>query len=361
MQAAGRTFAFVVLFLFAGSARGQVAYEWVTQAGPNNVVDSNARSCDPFEGCFDNTGEQCALALDRICDLQTVPAGRCTYGDAAAGCVWPSGAGRCASDVHVGCVSDAYRANPANTGSGPSAMCPSGGICDMTTDPFGGAFRANCRCQGQNPADGATFETAVCGAAGICSDGDPLRARGGYGIASGAEFVGEVLVDFPKLGPSVNGSATPSTSPRYPIENLPLTVDAQRTPGSVGTPFLQGRILQTRTTDARQNTGSTLYDKLLGFGNSYWADWSVTLPPNSRVSETSALLPCPATPGWSPDQKIDPTPGAPNSGDERYCSQLGRNSLTFAWHRDLTIGERVANPFCPPTCKKDFDLHSGEL
>jgi Thrombospondin type 3 repeat len=74
----------------------------------------------------------------------------------------------------------------------------------------------------------------------------------------------------------------------------------------------------------------------------------------------SALLACDPPLGWSAADKIDPTPGLPNSGDEGYCSQVARGSLAIAWRRDLTAAEHAANPACPPTCKIDFDLTTTE-
>jgi len=75
---------------------GQIlGYEWVTQSGPNNVVDSNAASCDSNDGCFTSRGGKCSAQPNQMCDLQIVPAGRCTYGDAATNSVWPHGAGHC--------------------------------------------------------------------------------------------------------------------------------------------------------------------------------------------------------------------------------------------------------------------------
>ena len=54
----------VVLFTLAISlsakAQGITAYEWVQQSGSNNVIDSNASSCDPTQGCYDVTGALCS-------------------------------------------------------------------------------------------------------------------------------------------------------------------------------------------------------------------------------------------------------------------------------------------------------------
>src|SRR5262245_16080240 len=216
MRVARVVFAFCLLA--APPALAQVAgYEWVTQAGRNNLIDSNPSSCGgPGVGCFNRIGGRCATAPDQLCDLQLVPEGRCTSGSLAANggpggtntCVWPHGAGRCAGDTRVGCVTDVHLANPASTSSGPASMCAAtgNGTCDMTLDPFGGPFRPDCRCDGEDP-NSAVFETAVCGGGGavaVCSDGDPDRDGGGYGWAIGLEvYIPPIPPSFAGLGPSV--------------------------------------------------------------------------------------------------------------------------------------------------------------
>src|SRR5262245_41346161 len=147
-----RLFALLLAASIALPAHADVfPYEVVTQVGRNNIIDSNALSCDPgtlsagtwinSEGCYTRTGTRCSANPNQICDLQIVPAGRCTTGSLAGGeasCVWPHNAGRCASNVRVGCLSDAYVANPilANAVTGPSTMCSglATNSCDMTVD-----------------------------------------------------------------------------------------------------------------------------------------------------------------------------------------------------------------------------------
>jgi len=381
--------AFAALVLLAAAeSRAQVtAYEWVTQGGRNNVVDSNAASCDnspfdpgtgvwslPGQGCYNRTGALCSADPSRTCDLQLVPKGRCTSGSLSATggpggtntCVWPHGAGRCAGNAHVGCVTDSYLAT-GTPGTGPSSMCTGTGnsTCDMTTDPYGGPFRSDCACDGENPA-AANFEVAVCrGAQPLCSDGDPDRDRGGYGLALGIELnLGSVNVTFPNLGPAVNGSATPSTSPRYPLENPPSVFELQRDAGSIGRGNT-GAVHRGRTTEAREPAAlaPTLgVVALWSKSDSYWSDWTFESQPVTGTFNThTALLACDPPVGWSTDQKLDPTPSAPNSGDEAYCSQLGRDSVAIGWQRDLTAAERAANPACPPSCGTDFDLTTTEL
>ena len=69
-------------------------YEYVVQGGRNNIIDSNAESCDNStfvggvwtppnggQGCYNRTGGLCSADQNHMCDLQIVPASRCTYGD----------------------------------------------------------------------------------------------------------------------------------------------------------------------------------------------------------------------------------------------------------------------------------------
>ena len=126
VRIAHRVIAALVL-LVATQARADVtAYEWVTQGGPNNLIDSNPSSCYPGQDCYDRSGRPCSASPSQICDLQIVPVNRCTSGwlapDGGPGltntCVWPHGAGHCAGNAHVGCLTDAYLVNPAVTASG---------------------------------------------------------------------------------------------------------------------------------------------------------------------------------------------------------------------------------------------------
>jgi thrombospondin type 3 repeat protein len=370
----------LLLFLLAFAARAQAqvsAYEWVTQTGRNNLLDSNPESCDaspfnpgtgvwsgPGEGCYDRAGARCALSPGQVCDLQIVPKGRCSFGSIVSGCIWPHGAGRCVGNTHVGCLSDAYLANPipANAVTGISAMCANAGggnaSCDMSADPYGGLFRQDCQCDGENPA-AANFELTTCGGNGVCSDGDPHRSDGGYGFALGTELnPGAGLVSFQSLGPAVNGTSVPSTGPRYPLENPPSQFDPQRDPGSVAqaaTPNGTGAILQARTTHAATQSafpGSLGVSLQRTHGDSYWSDWSFASKQVTGDANTHlVLLPCDPPLGWTTDQPV--------SGGQ-YCSETGRDRLSVLWSRDLTPAEMAANPTCPPTCKKDFDLHTRE-
>src|SRR5262249_10509007 len=105
----------VVLLAVTNPSGAQVfPYEAVGQGGRNNIIDSNAESCDnsPFtngggvwtppnggQGCFNRTGGLCSADPNHMCDLQLIPKGRCSYGSLAATggpggtntCVWPHG------------------------------------------------------------------------------------------------------------------------------------------------------------------------------------------------------------------------------------------------------------------------------
>ena len=375
------------LLIPLSQARAQVSpYEWLTVTGRNNLVDSNAESCDnspfpvggstvsswsgPGEGCYTRTGAKCSANPGAICDLQVVPKGRCSYGDLSATggpgatntCVWPHGGGRCVADPHVGCVSDAYAANPADTASGPSRQCSGTGdpSCDMTTDPYGGPFRTACACSGDD-ASAPDFEVAVCANGStavnaVCSDGDPDRDSGGYGLALGTELnLGAGNLSFDALGPSVNGSTIPATSPRYDLENPPRSFSAQRAPGTVNRAFAATPIGPVRITGAAQlaDLNAALGVRVQrGLGNSFWADWAFQ---SVNVTGTFNLhvipLACAPPVGFKLDQTL---PGGV------YCSAAAHDSLTFLWSRDLTPAEIAANPTCPPTCLRDFDLTTVE-
>jgi hypothetical protein len=356
------------LLLLAASialpARADVfPYEAAGIQGRNNLVDSNAQSCDQTEGCFTRTGARCSANPGTRCDLQIVPAGRCTYGELLTGliCVFPHGAGHCASDVKVGCLTDAYQLNNANTASGPSAMCSSlaTNTCSMTTDPYGGAFQATaCTCQGTNSAAVGTFETAICrGAQPVCSDGDPLRDLGGYGTALGTD-INLGTNSFAALGPSTIGAQSPISTPYYTAENPPSDFDAQRDAGTVGRTNA-GPIHQVHTTDARNISDFGFgIKKIESFGNSYWNDWVFNTPRPPTPGSHIVVFPCDPPTGWSTDIIVPATGSAGTGG---YCSAVGRNTQSFVWSRDLTAGELSANPNCPPNCKKDYDISTTEL
>jgi len=211
----------VALLLLVGStalpAHADIfPYEAVGSGGPNNVVDSNSSSCDSVEGCYTRTGTLCSANPNELCDLQIVPAGRCSYGNLTPGtgvltsCVWPHRAGRCNGNIKVGCLT-----------GGPTGECSglTPDTCDLTIDKYGRAADPNdaatCTCQGTNSA-GADFETTICGGTlAVCSDGDPTRDVGGLGVGLGVELKtgGPGTQTFAGMGPAITGSSTPNSTP----------------------------------------------------------------------------------------------------------------------------------------------------
>ncbi len=363
----------VVLLSVASTYRASAdtfPFEVVLATGPNNVVDSNASSCDSVEGCYTRIGTRCSDNPTALCDLQIVPAGRCSYGNLATGlasCVWPHRAGRCVGNIKVGCL----------TSTECSGLSPN--TCDLSIDKFGRPADPNdaaiCTCQGTNSA-GADFELTICGGGlSVCSDGDPTREVGGLGVGLGVELKlgGVGSQTFPGMGPAVTGSSTPNASPSYGLENPPVNFDPQRDAGSVGrTPFQgTGIIRQARTTDAREiaayahptianpGPGPLNVRKITSLGDSYWGDWffmsSAVAPPfNTHI----VTYTCDPPVGW--------VVGTPVNAGGQFCHQAARNGISFLWEDDLTAAQKTAYsiagvPVCPPHCYKDFDISTMEL
>jgi len=390
-----RLFSLLLVAMFALPARADVfPYEQVGGGGKNNVLDSNAESCDnspfpfafndtthgwggPGEGCYTRTGAKCSANPGKLCDLQVVPKGRCTYGDLTAltggpgatpTCVWPHGGGRCRGDNHVGCLSDLYLLDPNHTESGTSSMCTGTGdsVCDMTLDPYGNAFRTACTCQGDDP-NAPNFEALICAnnsgtIKAVCSDGDPDRDTGGYGTALGVELdLGAGNFTYANMGPSTTGATTAKTSPPYGLENVPESdaIELQRSPGSIGRGGSATAIVTDRVTDARSidptfNPGLGI-TKIVNFGDSYWADWTfLSINVTGTLNTHIVVFACDPDQGFKVDQKVDGV---------HYCSAIGRNGVTFEWSRDLTPTEQADpnNQTCPPKCLKDFDITTTEI
>ena len=217
-----------------------------------------------------------------------------------------------------------------------------------------------------------TSSNAICGGASattraVCSDGDPTRDTGGYGTALGVEIdLGGGTFEFANMGPAMTGVNQAVTSPPYGLENLPQNdaFDPQRQPGTVQRPsFPGGTIVPVRVTDARDFDTSFLpaVTKITAFGDSYWSDWAFASKSVAGLFNTHIVTwACDPPVGYQTSDKIDPTPLAPNSGDEAFCSQLGRPSYQLQWKRDLNASE-LASTNCPPNCKKDFDITTTEL
>ncbi len=357
----------VLLLTLASSAIGDTfPYEVVSVVGPNNVIDSNASSCDSVEGCYTRTGSRCSDNPNTLCDLQVVPLGRCSYGNLATGlssCVWPHRAGRCDGNVRVGCLT-----------SGPDGECAglSPDTCDLSIDKYGRAADPNdvatCTCTNVSA-------TTVCGGTlSVCSDGDPAREIGGLGAALGAELKlgGIGSQTFANMGPATTGSSTPNSTPPYGLENPPVNFDPQRDAGSLGrSPQGTGLIHQARTTHAREiedyahptiaNPGPEPLPvrKVTTLGNSYWSDWEFRSVAVTATFNTHMITyACDPPLGW--------VIGTPVNGAGQHCHQAARNGVGFLWRDDLTLAQKSAYsvggvPVCPPHCYKDFNISTTEL
>ncbi len=364
-----RLFALILLTgSLALSARADLfPYENVGTGGDNNTIDSNALSCDTGEGCYTTTGARCSDNPNQLCNLQIVPAGRCTYGSLTSGvgpggtsCVFPHWAGRCTGNTKVGCLSNAQCAD-------------AGGTCDLTISVFGelaAGYAGECNCQGTNSA-GADFEIAVCGSGlSVCSDGDSDRDVGGWGTGLGVELKtgGPGSQTFANMGPAITGEATPKSTPPFAIENPPTNFDPQRDAGSIARTPAQGTgpIHPVRTTDARElgpyvhPTIGTSVDvrKMKSHGDSYWSDTGFASAAVTGTYNTHIVTyPCDPPVGW--------TPGAVVSGG-LYCHQVAISGMSFLWGSDLTPAQVTAytsggQRVCPPNCNKDFNLSTMEL
>jgi len=368
----------VALLLLVGSmalpAHADVfPYEAVGIGGSNNTVDSNSASCDSVDGCYTATGTKCSANPNTLCSLQIVPAGRCTYGDQSTGlasCVWPHRAGRCngsAANNKVGC----FPTSGVDDTAAPQCSGLSPGTCDLSFDKFGRASDPNdvatCTCTN------ATATTICGGSLSICSDGDPLRSVGGWGVGLGVQLklAGPGSETFANMGPSFTGNAQPNSTPPFALENPPINFDPQRDAGSIGRSVQgTGLVHQARATDAREitdyvhptiaNPGPEPLNvrKVKSFGNAYWGDWffvSVTVAPplNSHI----VTYPCDAPGGY--------VTGTAVSGG-LFCHQVPFDGISFLWEDDLTAAQKTAYtaggiPVCPPHCYKDFNISTTEL
>jgi hypothetical protein len=345
-------------------------YEAVGSAGDNGAVDSNALSCDSVEGCYTATGTKCSDNPSQLCDLQRIPAGRCTYGSLTGGlnsCVWPHRAGRCTANNKVGCLTSAEC----------SGLTPN--TCDLTFDKFGRAADPNdvasCTCTDANA-------TSVCGGTlSVCSDGDPLRGIGGNGVGLGVQLNVTTLptASWVNMGPGYTGSGPANSTPPYGIENPPnIKFDPQRDAGSIqrgGIVQGTGTIHLPRATDAREietYTHPTIADpnaataqsiasnvrKITSLGDSYWGDW-VTISFNTTQTYNTHIVTYSCDPpgqGWDADEPVT---------GSLYCHEAARNGISFVWANDLTPAQKTAytvagQPVCPPHCYKDFNHSTME-
>ncbi len=347
-------------------------YEGISSSTVNGQVDQTHRSCNtagngpaaaPYT-CYSDTGAPCAgLADGTACQLQIVPAGACTGGSLATGCIWPDGGGSCVSDANVACLTDTYE----ETGVGPntdgsSTMCSdAGGGGDDTCDMSG--VSASCRCQGTDDAL-STFTFNVCGAnaKSLCSDGDPLSdwTAGGTAICLHSVTTSDTA---PSCG-GTSGLGVTNSGPRYNAnENRNINYSPQRDPGTITGTGGTGEINQARTTWAG-TTGAFAGD----FGitvveqeaDSYWTGFTYDpIENNGSFNLHLVNFLCNPPAGYYPGQPTDNT----DPNNPLYCHDAGQGNggMTFLWSRDITATEQAANPDCPPTCYKDFDLTTYEM
>ena len=124
----------------------------------------------------------------------------------------------------------------------------------MATDPFGGPFRTDCACSPD--AGSPNFETAVCGLPSpVCSDGDPDRQLGGYGLALRSELnlgAGSTSLPVPGAGRERQRSAVDlaALSDREPAD-AGSSRSATRAASGAAPP---GRSITVRTTEALEQT-----------------------------------------------------------------------------------------------------------
>jgi len=372
----------IALLLLVGSvalpAHADVfPYEAVGSSGQNNVLDSNASSCDSVEGCFSATGTRCKDNPNQLCNLAIVPAGRCSYGNLAPGlasCVYPHRAGRCngsALNNKVGCLPTSGVDDTASEQC--SGLAP--GTCDLSFDKYGRAADPNdaatCTCTNADA-------TTICGGTlSVCSDGDNNREVGGLGVGLGVELKTGAAGSqtFANMGPATTGATLPKSSPPYGLENPPVNFDPQRDAGSVSrSPQGTGSIHQARVTDARSITAyvhPTIANpgpeplnvrKVEALGDSYWGDWFYISRDVSGIYNTHIVtFTCDPPVGWTTGTAVNA------AGDQ--CYRAVRNGISFYWDDDLTTAQKEAYstppgpggvPVCPPHCYKDFNVSTTE-
>ena len=376
-------------------------YQEIVGNGRNNLTDVTAfGSCGfTIDGggnfvpgvCRDRTGAPCPAGA--VCDLERVPAGRCSHG-ANAICIWPAGAGFCNADSTRGCLSD------------PDCVAV-GGTCNTSTvDPL-------CACNASDPSN-PNFETNAtsCGGPlGVCSDGDPDAAYGGFGGFSGPDSDAQVTPGDLGGGPcTATTGFSPSTrirncgaeaglkttGPRWALENPRVFSSAFRKAGTgttAGTPIRQLRITMANEISDPDSAGVRF---TTGHGNSYWEDWDWR--EGGAVSGVTIMSYCEIAVGFETDEPLgscqDPaTPGdtgnlcqedsecippslclnRDGSGSApTWCHQQPTNIIGALWTQDvptndfLPAGSATTNVDvdanglidCPPHCSLDYDFNT---
>jgi hypothetical protein len=328
----------------------------VRPRGNNHVDVSPTGACGftivagqvQMTGCRDRTGALCAT--DQPCDLDRVPAGRCTLGNNAA-CLWPNGAGFCTAEPNVGCLA--------------TADCTAkglGGTCD--TSPCPGGDCSGCACQGTDDTL-ATFETnaARCGGSiGLCSDGDSefsFAPSLSAGLCSFINIAGSTPTNCGREG------GQEWTGLRSGFHNPPLTPTTQREPGLGATsgPIVDLAVTQVYDIGAPEaSRGNIRRFSLLA--DSYWADppWSDKTLTGGAANSHIWTLWCDTPSQWSTDDLL------PNG---QTCWNSTANSIGYIWTQNINAADPALNPptldvdmngapDCPPHCGLDYDIHTLE-
>ena len=285
-------------------------YRDIVGNGRNNITDVTAAGACGFtlDGggnfvpgvCRDRTGAPCATT--GVCDLERVPAGRCSFG-LNSGCLWPLGAGFCINDTNRGCLTD------------PDCAVV-GGTCDTSlVDPL-------CACDRLDPAH-PNFETnpTSCGGdLGVCSDGDSDAAFGGFGGRLCTAITG-----FPGPSPTNCGQAAglELTGPRWSLENpgiFPLTFRKAGTGTTSGTPIRELKVTIATTLEDPDAAGVR---RTLGHGDSYWEDWDWVDGAffGGGVGKVTIVSHCEVPPGFDTDQPIGSCQDPATPGDSGVLCQ----------------------------------------
>jgi hypothetical protein len=380
-------------------------YRVVGAYGKNNERDVTSQACDMILGCFDPNGYLCSDNPDQVCELATVPEGRCA--SASSTNLWPRRAGQCAGTegyfqkgatlpeaVKYGgipCLTDEYAQRlkdqdaswlAANEKTdGPSRMCPIGtnqggsnttfpdatGVCDMDTNNN----RANCQVDdptgGIDLGEGAGYNTSVfnvCnGTMPRCSDGDPEIKYGGLGtsMCTDLEILGQI---DSQVGCGTNGGTPALDSPKNHLENPSFLFTGQRDPGSG---FLgEGPIREVRATTAIRIQSQSSADaetlgirRIAALGKSTWADVVFnSKQATGGLDNIVQIVPCLPPDDWEVQQPVsgncdhdagifcvtDDACGTGNSCINRvYCQEEGAvyETLSFLWTRDIVEDEPI--------------------
>ncbi|MFQ5699219.1 MAG: hypothetical protein ACE5IL_13160, partial [Myxococcota bacterium] len=337
----------------------EAPYQGIGIGARNNVIDVSALGACTLAGCRDVDGNLCAP--DQPCNLERVPAGRCSRGT-NPGCLWPLGAGFCTSDPNRGCL-----ANPD---------CPNLD-CDLTfNDP-------NCACQGSD-STAPNYETNVCGGSGgVCSDGDDDPNTPFEEFREGSDGGGCIEINI--FGPSQTNCGFEGgddlSGPRSGLENPPIGGTPQRRPGEQGQDI--GEVVDVRATSVNgfsDPNAITGVRRIVTFGDSTWGDWTYSnkLLSGAPVSSTGGGgTPCLLPGGWTPGDPVQTgtcrTGGAVCASDRScgangpcdglsFCHSPGiaQDQVSFLWTDPAFDPNTSGATTCPPRCGTTYDLNTFE-